>query len=402
MKQLALTLFMLAAFSACRERYGLPMEAGITGALVVEGNILIGDTTVVRLSRTSPVGERRLDPESGATVIVEGDDNSNYFLNEFEPGTYKIAPLPLNNSASYRLKIVAGDKQYESEWAEVMETPEIDSVFWERNDGVEIFVQSNGRDDQSKYYKWDYEEVWDFYSKYQSRVYFTYVNDDLGNRVYQCVEKEENGVYYNTCVEPYDPSGVEYNDSIYHCWKYQNSSNINIGSTAALSTNVMRAPVRKIEQDGFELSSLYSILVKQTGISKEAYEFYQILKGNTEGMGSIFDAQPSQLKTNIRCVSKPEEMVVGFVHPTSVKTKRLFISIRELPNWYYDPFTCIDTIFGNSEAAVQAALDISLLPVDILDFERSPPYRVSSYTASSKFCVDCTFRGVHKRPPFWP
>ena len=400
----AYLILLLSCFAlACKERYGLPIDRSLSNSLVVEGNILKGDSTVIRLSRTTATSERQIISETGASVKIEGDDNSTYTLFESEPGLYKSAPIDLNSSTKYRLHINTGGKEYQSEWTSLINTAGIDTVYWQRANGVEIFIKSSGTADDSKYYKWDYEDVWDFYSKYKSYAYFTSVGvNEYGQPNYQCIDKVVNGVAYTTCVEKYDPFGVTYNDSIYHCWKYGNSTSINIGSTAALTDNIAFTSVRKIEENGFELANLYSILVKQTGLSKESYEFYQMLKGNTESLGTIFDSQPDQLKTNLICVSDPREVVIGFVDATSVKSKRIFISKSEVGDWHYDPFSCVDTSFLNSEAAVATALGFSQVPVNILETERSEPYRILSYSTSAAFCVDCRTRGVHRKPDFWP
>jgi len=403
MRSVFFILLVFCLVGACRERYGLPMEKALSNSLVIEGNILKGDSTVIRLSRVTAAGDRVLLPETGGTIRVEGSDNTEFALLEGEPGVYKVAPIDLNASTTYRLRIFTGGKEYESDWTSLINTADIDTLFWERNNGVEIFAKSSGGVDNNRYYKWDYEEVWDFYSKYKSHAYFTSTGvDEYGRPVIQCVDKEMNGVPYTTCVEAYGPWTSSYNDSMYHCWKYDISNNINIGSTAALADNVMLAPVRKIEENGFELTSLYSILVKQTGLSKESYEFYKILKGNSEGMGTIFDAQPSQLRTNLRCVSDPGEMVIGFISATSVKTKRLFISNSEVGEWHYEPFACFDTTYGNNAADVADAVRFDQVPVDILKSQLVPPFSIIEFSTSGKFCVDCRLRGIHRRPDFWP
>ena len=80
MRAISLYLLLIFILGACRERYGLPIEKSLFNSLVVEGNILKGDSTVIKLSRTSAVGEQNLLPEKGATIRVEGDDNTSVTL----------------------------------------------------------------------------------------------------------------------------------------------------------------------------------------------------------------------------------------------------------------------------------------------------------------------------------
>jgi hypothetical protein len=52
-------------------------------------------------------------------------------------------------------------------------------------------------------------------------------------------------------------------------------------------------------------------------------------------MGSIFDAQPAQLSGNIKCISDPSEIVIGFITAHTVGLKRVFIPNSKLPVWFY-------------------------------------------------------------------
>lgn len=400
-------LLIFSLFIACRERYELPSEPSLSDALVVEGNILKGDTTVVKLTRVSAVAELSVRPEIGASVAVEGDDNSLYNLVESEAGVYKVAPIDLNQSTKYRLRINAAGEEYESDWRELINTSDIDSLYWVRDNGVEIFVQSSGGDADSRYYKWDYDEVWDFYSVTTSHLFYNFIPQASGQSFLTCDSIEYNGEMYEKCVEEYIVArGDIFNDSMYHCWKYNTSGRIYVGTTTNLSDNVVLAPIRKIDDNGFELSSLYSILVKQTGLSREAYEFYKILGANSEGMGSIFDAQPSQLKTNLHCVSDPGEKVIGFIDATSVKSKRLFIRNDELSGWVYYPFAeclfSLDTISDLSPYMIDRLIKQNLVPVGVKLMNEFPPFGPAEYTVMNVFCMDCRLRGVHKKPDFWP
>jgi hypothetical protein len=402
-------LLLLTSLGACRERYGLPLEASQDNILVIEGNILNGDSTRIRLSRTSPIAERKLIAERGASIQIEGEDNSLYRLEEAVPdsGIYKSGILALNPSTRYRLRVVTSGKEYESEWLDVISTPEIDSVHWrrdERDNGVEILVSSRGTGDDTRYFKWDYDEVWEFHANFESQAYFTYLLDARGLKEYQCLDVTREGITYFSCVEPWHYPAIQHrrNDSMYTCWKYVNSNNIIIGSTAALAENVMIKTIRHIEKNAWELSYLYSIQVKQTGLSKDGFEFYKILESNSESLGTIFDAQPSEMKTNIRCLTDAREPVLGFVDATTVQTKRIFISIRQVPDWRYYSYTeCTDTL-NKSFMTIEEIWAKELIPTTIFETQRVAPYQIFTYGLTYRYCADCRMRGVHRRPEFWP
>jgi hypothetical protein len=78
----------------------------------------------------------------------------------------------------------------------------------------------------------------------------------------------------------------------------------------------------------------YSILVKQYALTEDGYHYYQILKKNTESLGSIFDAQPSELTCNFHSLQDPTEIVIGFFSASSVVQKRIFIDKSQV-NWNF-------------------------------------------------------------------
>jgi hypothetical protein len=48
-------------------------------------------------------------------------------------------------------------------------------------------------------------------------------------------------------------------------------------------------------------------------------------------LGTIFDAQPTEITGNIRSLSDPAEKVIGFINAAPVQEARIFISKEEVP-----------------------------------------------------------------------
>src|SRR6202012_4114028 len=94
---------------------------------------------------------------------------------------------------------------------------------------------------------------------------------------------------------------------------------------------VYQNPLTQIPLTSEKVETKYSIIVRQYALTQEAYNFYQNIKKNTEQLGSIFDAQPSQLSGNIHNVTNPNEPVVGYVTVSTVQSKRIFIAHESLP-----------------------------------------------------------------------
>src|ERR1700739_4681324 len=102
-------IVLYAAASAlalgCKKAYVPPVISSNNSYLVVEGLINTGaDSTFIKLTRTVKLSDANTPkPELGAIVMVEGDNNSAYPLQEAGNGVYSTASLNLPSSAKYRL-----------------------------------------------------------------------------------------------------------------------------------------------------------------------------------------------------------------------------------------------------------------------------------------------------------
>ncbi|MES2647210.1 MAG: DUF4249 domain-containing protein [Bacteroidota bacterium] len=372
-------LFIILITGACKEKYVPPFEAPANGYLVVEGNINNGNTTTsLQLTRTSTLSATGRIYEQGAIVTIEGKDNSVVLLPEQFAGHYTISSLNLAPLQEYRLhiKIKAG-KEYLSDYVAVKASPVIDSLTWERTpEGVETFVNAHDNLDATRYYLWDYVETWEFHSPYLKVL-----------------------KYKNNTVEYIDSTTYGPDRSIMTCWSSRSSTNILLGSTAKLNENKVYLPVCFVPKGSKDISVLYSINVRQFALSKEAFEFLEKMKKNTESTGSIFDPQPSELKGNIRSVTDPNEPVIGFVNISSLQEKRLFIYNNQLPGWNHN-YPCLRQEIQNHPDSVKLAIDGGYFPTEVNIKLRETI--VSFFVTASQVCYDCTLSGTNVKPVFWP
>jgi len=101
---------------------------------------------------------------------------------------------------------------------------------------------------------------------------------------------------------------------------------------------------------------------------------------------------------NIHCLTDPSEMVIGYVEVTQEQVKRIFISNGQLPDWNYNA-DCVFIEIDNKKDSI-ARYGIGLMPTLV---SKKDPFRgIISFFASFPRCVDCTLRGVHQKPDFWP
>jgi hypothetical protein len=368
MKYISFFLAAVIFVSGCKERYDIPVKATSQALLVVEGLLNSGNgITKINLSRTATLNRSTINnPELQAQLSVEGNDNSSFPLLENGGGVYS-AQLSLNNDKLYRLRIhTSNGKEYVSDFVPVKNTPDIDTVGWERSDkGVGIYLNTHDPQNNTRYYRWEYTETWEIHSTYFAL--YRYVNGQI--------------VPLNLPAE-----------DISVCWKTNHSSSIILGSSARLVSDDLRnIPMVLIPPHSDKLSVRYSILVKQYALTRAAYDYFQVMKTNTESLGTIFDPQPSDIRGNIRNVNDPQERVIGMITAGDVKEKRIFIRNTDVQGWdfsMYCPTFFVDDIPDSIKKYIPSYYPYS--------------YSGNGYWVSTPACVDCTIRGgITTKPSFW-
>lgn len=374
---------VLLLFAHCKQAYDPKIEAKNTNLLVVEGFINSAQgPTAIHLSRTGNLADATIKPETNALVRVEGDDGSTFALVEHALGEYSVPQLPLNGNVKYRVYIkTSNGKEYVSDYSAVKYTPAIDSITWQKDDGgLTLYTNSHDPQNATKYYQWKFEETWEIHSAYHTKL--EYIRDSRTNKVTDLVYR--------------NPDHSD-DTTIYKCWNDAGSSSIILGSTENLISSVVYLPVESIDAGSEKLSVLYSLNLHQYGISHEEYLFLQKMKKNTEQVGTIFDAQPSQLSGNIHSVSNQAEVVIGFVEVSEEQTKRIFIYNNQLNGWGWDP-GCLQVEIQNNPDDIEKH-GSNLFPTVPATIGLGI---VSFYAANKLECIDCTTRGVHQKPDFWP
>ena len=382
-----LLLFFLLTLSCKKPFTPTLSNADISRYLVIEGTISGNDSTFIRLDRTKKVDTlKTITPEPGAVVTIESDANSSYTLSEIRSGIYATPPLNLDASHKYRLRVKTADnKEYLSDYVPMKNSPPIDSVgFVAQGSGVQIYVNTHDQAKASRYYRWEYNEDWQFHSMYRSGNYSDGI-DSIKSRI---------------------PSM-----QVYDCFGNDSSENIVIASTAKLAQDVIfQAPITLVPSNSEKIETRYSILVKQYALTDDAYAFWENLQKNTEKIGSIFDALPSEVQSNFHCLNNPKELVIGYLSAGNVAKKRIFISANQLLPSYSPKYPCdceLDTAFY-APAGVQKSVAILLpptspyVPIQALYPVPAGPFGLPyAFTYSTILCIDCTVRGTRSRPSFW-
>ena len=362
----------------CKTPYDAPVKATQSNFLVVEGFIDGAAPTTIKLSRTrilSSADTAISHKELNANVFIEDNHQNIYALAEAGNGIYSNPDtLKLNASNQYRLHILTSNgKEYFSAFVPFKPSPLIDTIGWKFKDGgVQTYINTHDPNKATLYYRWEYNETWEFHSYWDS--YLKY-------------DGPTNSVIPRT-------------EQAHICWNSTNSNIILLGSSAKLSNDVINEmPLVYIEPHGQRLSVLYSIRVKQYALDVTGYKFWQAMKNNTENVGSIFDPQPNQTPGNIHCTTDSSEVIVGYIGAGNSIEKRVFISNSLMPvTWNFPQYCPTQVVPDNADSLLHYFGFGGFSPIS----EGPSTGGNASYLASTNECVDCTLSGTNIKPDFWP
>jgi Domain of unknown function (DUF4249) len=372
---------LLLVSVGCKEYYTAPALKNAPDFLVVDGNLTGGpDSTYIKLTHArSLMDTAPASPELNALLTVEGDQNTLIPLYEIGNGVYGNR-LPLSNTEKYRLNIsTSAGPQYRSDFVPYRQTPPIDSINWNQDSAaVNFFVSAHDPQNNTIYYRWQFEETWQYNSFLVAN--FDYVNDSVVAR---------------------PPT-----DQIHNCWKTNLSPTILLGSSEKLSRDIIsQFKFLSVSKSTEKIYLLYSVQINQYALTRDQFEYWTELKKSSEQLGSLFDAQPTQLNSNIHNLTNPNEPVLGYLSASSVQKQRIFVSIRDMNNYNYVPYylpceRLADVSTGFSRFDTRRAYEYLQMPNHLFTFWYTDG---DSYIVAQNFCIDCREHGgSNQKPSYWP
>ncbi len=382
------SLFLL--FNRCVEPF-MPVldDNDAVNLLVVEG-LITNETGAfgVSLSTTVPVYNNdpnvidEYQPVTGAVVQIIDDRGNTYLLVENRAGWYETENKDLKGIPGYTYTLLINTivgNQYESLPVLMKEVPDIDTVHFEElshtyfdqetpydENRLNILVDTRAAGDEIAYFKWDFEETWEFEMP-------GYVLVGHGTGPY---------------APPPSMESIDIEFEKKHCWVSESSSSILIKSTIDCPSNEIKNFVlQSIGPPDDRLNLKYSILVKQYVINRDLYNFFDLIRESNKETGGIYEKAPAQIIGNIRCCDGPKQ-ALGYFMASAVKTKRIFISPdeHEVVN---------GTAYGNCGWTTDKP---RYQPVYLYGTYGNEETQVWS---SNNYCTDCRIRGTNIQPDFW-
>ncbi|MEJ7646291.1 MAG: DUF4249 domain-containing protein [Chryseolinea sp.] len=348
------------------------------GIIVIDGFVnTTAQTASVAISHANALtSSSEVERELGASVIIEKENSTQYTLAEKGNGIYQLEGINFDKVSRYRLLVTTSNgSSYFSDYIELTATPPIDSVTWRaKEEGIEILVNTHDQNENSKYFRWTYEETWEYNAPFFSSY------------------KMVNGEAFERAQD----------DRIYNCWDSHKSTGILVANSIRLSSNIISDfPLTFVSASSIKLNNRYSILVQQQTLTKEAYEFWSQLEKTSEDLGGLFDSQPYQLLGNIHSESNAD--VLGYFSGGLVSEERIFIDYQELT---YSLLALRPRPICNEQENIDSLYlaDLPTTPNSVL--LKDPIYQrgvgIIGYTWAESICLDCRLRGgTLQRPDFW-
>lgn len=371
----------MLVLSSCVKEYSPKIKGSDLNKYVVSGQITRGDNTqTVNVSFTSSINKPAYIPVAGCTVSINDNQHNNFPMADMGNGDYStmISPKYLVPGNAFRVNIITpeGDSIV-SDYDTLTSAPQVDSIYyirknvespipWQSSLGIQFYIDLNGTNANSRYYRWNIYETWEYHTLYPLEWYY-------------------DGVIHH--VNPPDYSR-------YTCWRTRKIPKIFTLSTANLSHNKYNdLPLQYVDNKTPRLAYGYSMLVEQVSLSRAAYNYWDQLRINSTQEGGLYEKQPISIIGNMHDLTHPGNEVLGFFSATSATYKRIFIrSVPGLPLHFNTYCSSSVLMFGLSEIP---ATDYPAY----LKAGKEGPLMVEL----GHECIDCLLQGgTNVKPSFWP
>ena len=408
----ALLAVPLLAAVSCIYPFEPELPATSEHPLVVEGDIHLGGQTTLRLSHVRSLTEDGFayDPiycqgyiEGEDGTRIEGDTSP--FVNE--PGILDsgygsallIGNVGVNNLhfdtagltkvQRYRLHFDTLSESgnvlntFESDWLDPCPAPTIDGLSYTTHEDLEeLWIGLSMHCNGAHYFRWTFSEVWEYHSDLDSHLVWDRASWTMRS--------------YDMRIDGYP--------SLYYCWKTSNSSQINIFSTANQKEDRFEElAFHRIARSDKRLQVMYHITVRLEAMSENAYNYWHNMQQVSEGQGSLFAPTPSEMASNIHCITDPGLQVIGY----------LGAGVQAVADMYYDnsqvKFYQSAGFYPRDDQTVSASRPDSM---DYWYNRRYLPFneiyeglsdQPSAYVWTPGECIDCRRQGGTKTAPEgWP
>ncbi len=384
---------LLLCFNSCVESF--EYESKDFEKLIIINAVITDEVKQqeVHITNTTPIDEHYVSPETNATVIVKDDSQNQYTFTEIEPGKYMSqSSFGALEGNKYSLHVqTSNGRKYYSKQVSLISNKKPVSIIPKRivNDdgiiGVDLLANSYDETNNSKYYKYEYEESYKIIAP-------LWVLQDL-------------------VPNPNTPSGVTYH--LYAKETEQETCYSTVNSNAIIQTNTINLTEDRVEDFSVRfipitdmmIAHRYSILVKQYVQSRDAYAYYEKIKESIEVPGNLFSqAQAGFVQGNMLSETNINENVIGFFEVSTVVSDRIFFNFEDVfendtPPKYDCPKIAPLIFEGIGDYPLVSFLTSGFKFLSLND--ENPGDDEGPFILVPPACGDCTVLGNAEVPNFW-
>jgi hypothetical protein len=361
MKFIHLIPFIFLLSDACIERYDLPATVS-EPKLVVDG--LITDQpgpATIRLYQSLNVNTNinQALPVTGAVITIYDDAGAQEMLTEISKGVYQTSGDDLQGhiGRKYHVTIRIQEREYVSEPQELQPAGIIRNIYHtirqnsiNHNDltqpqhAMDIYLDADGEPGFPNLFRWRWSSIYEVKTFPELRTQW------LGRPPVEIPDPVPCSGY----VAGNGPGGIRQNGpcTCCNCWVDEAGDRALISNNRFTENNSFRGVfVARLPIDQWRFNIKYMIRVEQLSVSEEVYAFWQLIKSQQDGEGSLFQPNAVTVKGNIRSTTDPEEKVLGVFAVSAVTTKELFIERKNISVIIYTDTvkaSCQDYFRGSS------------------------------------------------------
>ena len=417
MKKILSILAVLTLATACIYPYQPDLEEAPEGVLVVDGNLIIGEVSTVRIGYMTSLWPNSNGQSSGGDLIyysrasmynktprvwAEDDAGGRYegtlaSGNDLElysssyayyfPSAYATYTIDLENAPadrSYRVCVSVEDQDYTSDLITPLAPPVIKDINFKASKpsdkaDVTVSVSLEGGPDATGYVLLSFEETWRFHADY----YPNYEYDPRTNSVSERIDAWTR----------------------YWCWKYVNNNRQIPVDFTGMSTSALKDyPFHSFSRYDNRNHQRYSILLKARTVDKQTYQYLSHLEESSESGDNLFSPNPGEIAGNLRCETNPDQMVLGYVTVTRSASMRVYNGSQYYIQPYLSPYSLAyppptPTIPGGT--CYRDFYDMGYMPL----VENTLPESeadLGPYGWGAPYCYDCIAAGgFQTQPDFW-
>ena len=266
-------------------------EPSQIGVLVVDAELsTLRDSSHVKLLRTDILGKRVFPPESGATIVLREATGAQAIYQEVLPGHYRLSKTALSVAVgkTYTLEItLANGQTYRSKPETIIKSPPLESVTWSTS-----FEQLLDSDDRPR----------------KGFVFDLMVSGNLINDPNETLLQWNIEHVYKVTEAICSPLRAA---TVCYIRPPQNSRELGLldgsklRSGAKYNERILRMPIT------LAFSETASFLISQRALTARAFQYWEDVNNTVFEVGSVFDAQPAPIQSNIYNINDASERVLG-------------------------------------------------------------------------------------------